>query len=90
MNVRRYVKPGVLVTMVLTVILCALVVSFLHLPLLADSASCTSGSCTCQCTGTNCTCSSGDGGCECSCGGGLTKKCGKTPKGEPDTDPSPA
>ncbi len=62
---------------VLTVVLSLLIVNFISLPVLADTASCGSGSCTCRCVGVDCNCASGGGECDCWCQAGEYDWCFK-------------
>ncbi len=60
-------NKSLIITTILLVILCFFVINYLSLPILADSAGCSSGSCKCSCKGTNCGCESGGGSCSCWC-----------------------
>ncbi len=61
---------------ILTVILVILVINYFSPVLLADSASCSSGDCSCSCTGAFCWCIAQLGHCSCNCSDGGGSKCG--------------
>ncbi len=54
-------------TIALLTILVFGLINLFSLPVLADSASCSSEQCRCSCTGIKCSCSAADGSCYCSC-----------------------
>ena len=65
-----------LVTFILAAVLVFMVVNYISVPVLADSASCTSGSCSCSCSGADCECSASGGTCTCECAGLSKSSCG--------------
>ena len=67
---------------IFTVILVILVINYFSPVLLADSASCSSGECSCSCTGTLCWCVAHSGTCTCGCSGGIESTCGGKGIGE--------
>ncbi len=61
-------------TIILLTFLAFGLLNLFSLPILADSASCSSEKCRCSCSGQNCTCSAGGGNCFCTCFDPLLRK----------------
>ncbi len=72
-------------TVFLSIILVIIVINYISLPVLADSASCISGKCKCDCAGISCTCTGEDGNCTCACSDGHLQNCTDNSTGG-DTD----
>jgi len=53
-----------------------LAVNYFFAPALADSASCSSGGCSCKCSGTECTCEAAGGKCSGRCDFNIGSSCG--------------
>lgn len=68
---------GLFVSFTLLLFLGILIHNSLVTPLLADSASCQSESCSCSCWGGDCTCTADNGICSCICVAGDKDTCGK-------------
>ena len=73
----------IIFSILLVLILVIIAVDYFSPVVLAGSASCESGECSCTCFGPDeCTCISGGGSCSCSCIGGGASSCstGKHPE----------
>ena len=64
-----------LLSLFLIIFLAFLVVDFVAVPALADSAKCESEGCECSCRGTGCRCDAGGGTCSCECETGPEVSC---------------
>lgn len=75
---KRFLKKERFHLFISLILVCTLVfcmVNFFQTPLLADTASCNSGACSCSCDGTDCTCTAQNGSCDCSCEVGEQDAC---------------
>jgi len=69
----------IMFSILLVVILVIIAVDYFSPMVLAGSASCESGPCSCTCMGLGeCTCTSGNDACSCYCIGSGGSSCGKT------------
>jgi len=60
-------KPGFAVMIVLIALIGIMLSTMFQLPLLAGSATCSSGNCKCSCSGSDCYCFAMVGVCSCEC-----------------------
>jgi len=79
-------KKHFFVFSLLVLLLSFLILSTFRFPLLAATAYCKDGECTCSCSGSNCWCNAGNNSCECACYPDAYDYCinGLNPLPEPD------
>ncbi len=77
-------KKNVVILLLLSFILGVLMVSAFQAPLLAGTAYCSDGECTCSCSGSDCSCTSGSNSCSCYCSPNSYHYCNKSGGKIPD------
>ena len=78
-------KKNVFLLSLLLFLVSVLIVNTFQIPLLAGTAYCSDGDCSCSCSGSDCSCVSGNNSCSCYCYPNSHQYCNKSKAGgEPE------